>query len=190
MTTNELLAALARGEAAAFEEVCARYGERLGRIARRKLAGPMRARMETADVVQTTLGELVRSADTVHFDSEAAFLRWIGTVLERKILAAARRWNAAKRDRHREAPLPAEDMLHDDSARSPSQIFSHKESRHSLNTAVAALPTKDREVVIARIFLDLPWPHVAKALGTTVEAAQMRFTRVKARLKEVLDPDA
>lgn len=186
MTEEKLFEMLARREQRAFEEICRRYGARMAGMARKQLGQALRARMETADVVQTVLGELLKSAGRVRFDSERAFLRWISVVVERKVLKAARYWKSPRRSPDRARPLPEGMAISDKRAETPTRIFERKETSAQFSRAMARLPHVDRQLIIARVFLQLPWTAVASMLGTREEAAQMRFTRAKRRLASLL----
>ena len=186
MTEEKLFEMLAQREQRAFEEICRRYGERVAGMARRQLGQALRARMETADVVQTVLGEVLKSAGQVRFDSERAFLRWISVVVERKVLKAARYWKSPRRRPQCAGPLPEGMPVQDVNAETPTRIFERKETSEQLSWALGELPQADRQVIIARLFLQLPWAAVAKMVGSRQEAAQMRFTRAKRRLASLL----
>lgn len=179
------LTALALGERDAVEEVYRRYGERVARMVRRRLGSSLRARMETADVAQDAMLDVMRSAGRLRFDSEAAFLRWIRISVERRIIKAARYWRARRRSR-REVPFLEEGQEMDSRAERPSQIVMREETMEQLSAALASLSPSDREVIVSRLLLEMPWAAVAASLGASVEAAQMRFIRARGRLARLL----
>jgi RNA polymerase sigma-70 factor (ECF subfamily) len=188
MPEAALFDGLSGGDERALREVCRRYGPRVAAIAHRRLGPRLRAHVETADIVQTSLLEVARSSGRVRFDSERAFLVWVRRVVERKILRAARHWAAGRRDPVRETNLGAlgPDDIEDPWSEHPGQILERKEALDSISVAVASLPRRDRDVVIQRLLLRLPWQAVAGVLGTSVDAAQMRFVRARRRLARAL----
>lgn len=183
---HDLFFRLAEGQRGAFEEVYRLYGERVAQIARGLLGRPLRRRVETADVVQTVLAALLRSKGSLRFDSEAAFLHWIQVVTERKILRLARHWTAEKRSVDREVAFDDQVGLEDGRAETPTRILERKETAERLTLALACLPPADRGIAISRLFLKLPWSAVGGTLGISEEAAQMRYVRVRRKLRRLL----
>ena len=181
-----LLERLARGEPAALEEVCRRYGKHVADIARRHLGPALHKRLETADVAQEALMEIVRASSGLRFETEAAFLRWAHSIVEHSIARAARYWGAARRKAEREVSLGTGRGDVDLRSERPSQVLARKEQTARISQAIASLPKSYRDVVISRLLLNLPWAAVAKALGTTESAAQMRLMRARRRLAALL----
>ncbi|MBI4602497.1 MAG: sigma-70 family RNA polymerase sigma factor [Planctomycetes bacterium] len=177
-----LFSRLAAGDPAALDEVCRRYGPRAASNVRRPIGRPLRARVETADLAQEAMLAVVRDAPRERFESEAAFLRWLQAVVERRVLRAARRWGAACRSLGRERSIGEAAERPDPRAERPSQVFAREEEAAGLAAALARLAPGDREVFVLRLVLELPWAAVAGALGTTEECAQMRFLRARKRL--------
>ena len=184
--TSTLFDRLASGEPTALDELCERYGPRVTEIARERLFRRLRARVETADVAQDAMVEIVASAKAQKFSDEASFLRWVRKVVEHQVLRLAKRWRAARRSLQREEPFPEEGSSLDASAERPSQLLERKERTDRLTRAIAHLPRRDREVLVACLLLEMPWSAVAASLGATEEAAQMRFTRARRKLRALL----
>src|SRR5688500_3345974 len=88
-----LFTRLSVGEPAALEEVCRRYGPRVASIVRRRMGRKLRAREETADLVQETMAAVVQAAPGAVFSTEADFLRWVRALAEKRVLHAARHWS-------------------------------------------------------------------------------------------------
>ncbi len=183
---DALFERLARGEAGAMEEVCRRYGERVMRIARRRLRDELRGRLETADLAQEAMVAVIRRAPRYRFESEGAFLGWVNRLVEETIIDAARRFRAARRSSRKEVPLDQALEAADPRGERPSQIFERGETSDRILMALAGLRPSDRQVVTSRLFLKLGWKDVALAMGTTREAAQMRYRRARQRLASVL----
>ena len=178
----ELFDRLASGDPGALEEVCRRYGGRASRIASRKLGRSLRARVETADIAQEAMLDLVRSPGRQRFPSEASFLAWLNVVVERKVIKAARRWHASRRNIAREVgPHPALGDLAGEGT-TPSQACAREERADALAAAIHSLSPADRALVISRLLLRLPWAAVARVVGASEAAAQMRLLRVRKRL--------
>ena len=185
-SATALLSRLASGNRVAQEEVCRRYGKRVYWIVRRRLGRKLRARVETADVVQEAMVDILQDACGCRFASEKDFLNWVRAIVEHRIQEIAGYWGAAKRRRSREVRLPTKEVRADHRAERPSQIFRRKEDHQRLCVTMTRLPAADRQILVSRLFLGLSWDHVASSLGTTEAAAQMRFVRARRRLAQEL----
>jgi RNA polymerase sigma-70 factor (ECF subfamily) len=181
-----LIQRLAAGDQAVQDVVCRRYGPRVERMVRRRLGRALRARVETADLSQDVLGDILAAAGGMWFESELAFLRWLRCMVERRILRTARHWRARKRRAARELRLGSRVEIADSGLATPSELLDRRERFEALGAAIACLPPEDRDVIILRHFLELPWRPTAASLGVTEEAAQMRLHRARARLKKLL----
>ncbi len=128
--------------------------------------------------------EILRAAPQSHFSSEKDFLGWVTVVVERRVLNAAAYWRAATRQG---SPLPLTRVRQADrKAERPSQIVLRREEVDRLSLALAHLPRLDRQIIIARALLELSWDDVAESLKMKKVAAQMRFTRARRRLANLL----
>ncbi|MEM7232542.1 MAG: sigma-70 family RNA polymerase sigma factor [Planctomycetota bacterium] len=183
---GSLLERLSQGDPTVHDEICRRYGERVSRIARRLLGSKLRSRLETADVTQGALMEILQGAPDGDFDSEAAFLGWVHRVVERQILDASRFWQARCRNVDVEVPLRAEHDSIDAGAERPSQVFARSEQADRLSDAIARLPDGERGLVISRLMLSLPWNTIADREGLSEDVARKRYSRTKARLRDLL----
>ena len=55
--------------------------------------------------------------------------------------------------------------------------------RAALREALGELTERERQVLILRLYLDLPWPDVAEVLGLTEAGARTRYYRAVERLR-------
>jgi len=155
-------------------------------MVRRRLGALVRSRFETADLAQEAMVDALEAATGCNFESEGAFLRWVEAVVERRILQTARYCRAAQRSPLREVPLEPVDLPADAKLGRPSEVIERRETVDRLSEAIGALPPDDRQVVVARLFLELPWSQVASLARTSEPAAQMRFVRARRRLEKLL----
>ncbi len=186
---DSLFERLGRGEAGSLDELCRLYGSTVTSIARRKLWKKLRARVETDDIAQEAMVEVLRAAPHERFESEEAFLRWVRSVVDHRILQEARRWHAGCRRADREVFMPTDWDAEDPQAERPSQVAQRCETMESVSMALARLSRDDREVIVSRLILKLPWEKVARSIGGSKEAAQMRFIRARRRLSALLEGD-
>jgi RNA polymerase sigma-70 factor (ECF subfamily) len=60
------------------------------------------------------------------------------------------------------------------------------ETQEQVRAALAGLKLEDREALVLRYSLDWSSARIADALGTTVQAVDMRLSRARRRLADVL----
>ena len=55
-----------------------------------------------------------------------------------------------------------------------------------MRKAIASIPKKYSEVLVLRIYGELPYEEIARKLGISVSAAKVIFFRAKKQIKEAL----
>jgi RNA polymerase sigma-70 factor (ECF subfamily) len=63
-------------------------------------------------------------------------------------------------------------------------VLERQERRVAIETALANLPEKQREVLVMRIWGDLSFPQIAEALGIPTDTAASRYRYAIAKLQE------
>ena len=130
---------------------------------------------EAEDLVQETLFKVARRWPRVsRMDHPAAYAR--------RILVNLALRGGRKRSRRR-AELSERRRLGDPAA--PTAPF---ESHGELHAALAALPPRQRAVLVLRYFLDLPEAEVAAALQCSLGTVKSTASRGLARLEQTLRP--
>jgi RNA polymerase sigma factor (sigma-70 family) len=173
-----LLSRARAGDTAALDELCARYLPRLRRWAHGRLPAWARGALDTHDLVQDTMAHVVLRLPTFEPRHDAAFQAYLRQALMNRVRDEIR-----KAQRH-----PAADPL--DSSRpsadpSPLEEAIGREALDRYESALERLRPEDREAIIVRIELGLPYTDVAEALGKpSPAAAHMAVTRALVRLAE------
>lgn len=169
----ELVAALGRGEKAAFDEVYARYHARIYRFLIR-LAG----RRELAeDLFQETFLQLARRGVALREDTSLA--AWLFTVA-RNQYRNHRRW--ARRDRTR--TLGLEPNAH---ASGPAEQVEARRELDALEAALPTLPPASREVLLLITVEGLEPARAAEVLGIVPAALRQRLSRARVQLAETME---
>ena len=126
------------------------------------------------DVAQEAFARLYRRQDTLRDQGAAlAYLRATACNLTRnrvRHLRVAARWISRGED-----------------AGSSEQLVIASEERGEVRAALAALPTRQRQALVLRYWLDLPYAEIAEVMGVsvgTVKAALSRGTGALARKLE------
>ncbi len=175
-SSYDLIVRARTGDDAALNELCARYLPRLQRWAHGRLPNSARGAIDTHDLVQETLTHVVRRLDGFEPRREGAFQGYVRQALLNRIRDEARRVTRRK---------PAEPLEDGHAAKdaSPLEEAIGQEALERYEAAMARLRPDDREAIVARIELGLPYPEVAEVLGKpSVPAAHMAVSRALVRL--------
>ncbi len=179
MDDAELLASARAGDPDAFATLIGRYETRIVRLVR-----GMVPESDTEDVTQEAFLKAFRKIG--NFDGRSSFYTW----LYRITANTAMDWR--KKERHRRhAPLP-EGPEGDDAVQSleagPETTVTRRELAARIDTAIAALPDKYREILLLREIEGLSYEEISKELGMSKGTVESRLFRARERLREVLTP--
>jgi RNA polymerase sigma-70 factor (ECF subfamily) len=156
------------------------------------------ARLDASDVVQESLAEAAAQLDRYLQDRPLPFYPWLRRLAQRRLIDLHRRHvRARRRTVTREEGVCG---LPDRSAwtlaqrlfsrcSSPSAPLRRQERRDRVRTALAALPEKDREVLVLRVLEGLSTRETAAVLALSEVAVRARQVRALERLKTLLGPD-
>jgi RNA polymerase sigma-70 factor (sigma-E family) len=134
---------------------------------------------EAEDLVQETLLRVAKRWPRVRgMEHPLAYARRI--LVNLALDRAGRR----SRERHELDTRPAEDLVDERSARALGRIDAQSE----LVSVLAALPPRQRAVLVLRYFADLPEAEVAVTLGCSVGTVKSTASRALARLEQELAP--
>lgn len=168
LPTNTLVERAVAGSPEAIEALCARYRPRLVGWARGRLPVAARGLVDTDDIVQETLVNSLRHLDGLDH-REHGFLHYVRTALRNRILNAVR--DAKRR--------PGRGELDDNlisPAPSPIDEVIGREAEERFNDALERLDPVDREMIIARIELHMPWADIAIHFGKPSPSAARQAT--------------
>jgi RNA polymerase sigma-70 factor (ECF subfamily) len=178
--TIELVVRAQDGDRRAVEALLQRSLPQLRRWAHGKLPPAARGKLDTGDLVQETVLHVLRRLDTFeprHVGAMQAYLRQSVMNLIRD--------EVRRIGRH---PAPSElpqDMPSD--LRSPYEEAVRAEDVYRYHVALAKLPSRDRELVVARIEAQWTYDEIASRFGMpSPDAARMAVTRALKRLMEYI----
>jgi RNA polymerase sigma-70 factor (ECF subfamily) len=164
------------GDTGALDNLCARYLPRLMRWAHGRLPAYARGALDTHDLVQETLTQVVQRLHAFEPRHDGAFQAYLRQALLNRvrdeIRRAQRRGVADPLDSGKTSPDP-----------SPLEEAIGQEALERYEAALARLRPDDREAIVVRIEMGLPYADVAEALGKpTIAAAHMAVSRALVRL--------
>ncbi len=172
----ELVIRARDGDRAAMDELFTRYTPRLTRWAHGRLPHSARGAYDTQDLVQLTLTRVFQHVKTFEPRHPGAFRDYVWTTL----------WNAIRdlaRQQQRRGPSDPLDSAIIGNSPSPLEEAIGQEFLDRYEHALERLRPEDREAIIARIEMGLPYADVAAALSKpSVEAAHMAVSRALMRL--------
>jgi RNA polymerase sigma-70 factor (ECF subfamily) len=172
------------GDAVALDALCHRYLPRLRRWAHGRLPHWARDGVDTQDIVQDTLVQVLRRVDSFEPRHDGAFQAYLRQALVNRLRDEIRR--AARR--------PAIEDLNPEKTSpgpSPLEMAIGQEALDRYEAALARLRPEDREAIIIRVELGSPFAEVAAALGKpSAAAAHMAVSRALVRLADEMSRTA
>ena len=162
-----LAARFARGDPAAFPALVARHQEQVTRLAYRLLGW----NADIEDVVQDVFVAVLQSL--AKFRGESRFATWLYRIAVNQCRRHQRRWLP----RWHTAPPAASDH------RSPDTRLAADETHARVRRVVAALPARDREVIVLRYLEGLEIDEMSAILGRGPNTVEVRLARARARLR-------
>jgi RNA polymerase sigma-70 factor (ECF subfamily) len=163
-------------------------------LARQRLDGRLRAKLDPSDVVQQTLLQAHQALAQFRGHTVAEQAAWLRQILAHNLAHAARDLGRAKRDAARERSLQA--SLDQSSARleawlaaeqsSPSQQAVRNEQVLLLAEALEGLPEPQREALILHYWQGWSLPDIGRELGRTPAAVAGLVHRGLKKLRSLL----
>ena len=176
LSSSQLLNRVREGDDDALEALYRRYLGPLRRWARGRLPRWARSVVDTDDLVQESLLGSLRTVQRFVPERSGAFQSYLRGALKNRLTDELRR----VRRRPQGAALAAE---YPDGGLSPVEEAIGREALRRFGEAMGRLGPRDRDAVVARVELGLPYKEIADILGTpTPDAARMCVQRAIARL--------
>jgi RNA polymerase sigma-70 factor (ECF subfamily) len=160
-------------------------GQEVQRIAHGRIGPGLRSKVDTVDITQSVMGEIIAGLDRFEFLGEKAWRGYLRRLVENKIRAKADYFGAGRRDYRREVGLPDEEER--DETSGPPDVLLRKEEFERLEDSLAEMPEDERNVILLRVFEGLSHREVAERLGRPSEGAVHKlYERALKRLAKIL----
>ena len=171
-----LMGAYVAGDLAAFEALYSRHRVKLYRYLLRHLKNPA-----TADELFQDVWQRVISAQQ-QWKSDASFSAWLYRIAHNRMMD---HWRAQKHRPH--APDNAEEFIAElADTFTPEDQASAQQQRSAIETAIAALPQDQREVIMLRLEQELTLEQIGELTGASRETVKSRLRYAMNKLRERL----
>ena len=179
LTSFELVLRAKTGDERARDLLIERYQARLRRWAHGRLPPSARGAHETHDLVQDTLLQVLNNLDRFNPRHEGAFQGFVRTILANRIRDLARRWSR----RGISDPIEGDELP--GHGVSPLDEAIGSEIRARYEAALTRLRPEDRELIIARIEMGLPYKEMVEMFNKpSVSAVTMAVNRAVVKLAQ------
>ncbi|HEX5045388.1 MAG TPA: sigma-70 family RNA polymerase sigma factor [Candidatus Polarisedimenticolaceae bacterium] len=175
-TSIRLLRLYRGGDAHALSDLVARHRPAMARWAHGRLPHWARGAIDTEDLVQDVLIKTVTHLDVFQPRHDGALQAYLRQAVLNRIQDEVRKV-------HRRGQPASLDSQAPGAGPTPQEEAEAQELLESYEQALSRLKDEDREAIIARVELKLPFKEVARMLGKpSEEAAQMAVSRALVRL--------
>ena len=197
LNTQILIGRIQEGSTDAREELCERYLERVYRAVRIRLGARLRQKVQSCDIVQQAMLDVIKGADNFECRSEGQFLNYVNRAIENRIRDEADKWQTNRRDINKERPLeeavsptsstPLE-LPQPGDVLTPSLIAIRREELDLLEKAMDILGQQSREghdLVIAVQLEGRTFVELAEETGKSPDAIRMQVNRAQVELAKI-----
>jgi RNA polymerase sigma-70 factor, ECF subfamily len=174
--------------AAAFEELVARYQGRLVTVLKHQVG----SREQAEDLAQEVFLRVYRARKT--YVPGSKFATWLFTIANNaaanSLRDQSRRHEVTLRSRD-SGPMgarPLDRMLQASSGQMPARQLDKAEMRDVVRMSLEALGERQRMAVLLSKFEGMSYAEIAAIMGTTPQALKSLLTRARENLREVLQP--
>jgi RNA polymerase sigma-70 factor (ECF subfamily) len=188
-----LLSQAAAGQTDAIQTLLQLHRDRLKRMIAIYFDNRLLRRADPSDVVQETLAEAARRLPIYAAQPLIPFYPWLRRLAQDNLLKLKHFHAAQKRAVHREEALEPTDAsaMHlaerlAATGTGPSERAMREERKKQVQSALAKLPPRDREVLVLRYLEQLSVEEATAVLGISEEAYMKRHFRAIQRLRRNL----
>lgn len=177
---RNLALAMARGDTGAFDTFYERYVDRLYRMIYYQLSAHQ---ADAEDVLQETMIAAIRAIHA--YRGDARLFTWLCGIAHHKITDHRRR--GGPQGERNPVPLPEDGNLPADGQ---AAFIQATETRVVVRQALAALPDRERDVLLMKYANGLTVEEIARATKSSPKAVESLLGRARVRLREVMNREA
>lgn len=187
---RELMQGSARGDAAARDALARSMYPRVRERVHRELQGDFRksnpwmmALFSTGDVVQDVFLAVLGSLGETEFADEDAFIGYLATLVQNRLVDAVRHHRAQRRDAQRVADRASDTTVVDPRQVNPALAAQLAEQAALLREVLQTFDDRRRALLLMRLVDGAPYAEIATKLGyASDETARQAFVDAQARL--------
>ena len=179
--TVDLLRQAKAGSPDALNRLYERCAGRLLSYIRLRMGQPLRARLESRDILQATFLKSLTHLDQLEGSETGSLMAWLARIAENEIRDRADFEGRQRRDAAREVPID-DDAAFRASAHSALSEGILDEEALQLERALEALSPAHREIILLRKFEELSFAEIGGRLGKSEDACRMLLARAMTAL--------
>ncbi|MHC4945327.1 MAG: RNA polymerase sigma factor [Planctomycetota bacterium] len=181
-----------KGDSEAVANLYHLYESKLRTAIREKLGRKLRGQMDSADLIQSVWGDVLRDIGDFEYQGPESFFQWILVRLVHKIQDKGKHYSRKKRDVKKVKPIKTDfefsgnEPLPPSPKRSPSQSAISKERLEKLTGILKLFPEHQQQVLILKIRDELEYEEIGKIIGKSADATRMIYSRSLKKLVEYM----
>jgi RNA polymerase sigma-70 factor (ECF subfamily) len=179
--TRELLQRAREGSPEALNLLYERCAGRLLAFIRLRLGKDLRSRLESRDILQTTLLKSIEHLEYLKGNQTLSLKAWLARIAEHEIRDGADFHHRQRRDAARELPLDDDAPLPALTRSALSRVILDERATR-LEAALETLSADHREVILLRKFEELSFSEIGTRLGKSDDACRMLLARAMTAL--------
>jgi len=176
-----LIARAVVGDRTALGELVAAHQQRIARLVQRLLGWPA----DVDDVVQDVFIDAIRNLK--RFDGRSSLATWLVRIAINRCRSHQRkrwlRWGFMRR-----MNADAAEIATCGPGDSPTDAVTSRETVERVHKAIRQLNSRDREIIVLRYLEEVPVEEIAQSLGLSRGAVDVRLSRARTRLEQILKP--
>ncbi len=170
---RELIQQAQAKDHAAFQELVARYRDRLEHQIKARMGQRLKAKTDVEDLLQETLMRAFSSIEKFRWQGEESFYRWLGSIAEHLIRNAAQKKTWSR--------LEAKDVTA--IQESPSKALRREERFDRLEKALGGLNADQRKAITLSRLEGLKVKEIAARMNRTEDAVHKLLARAVLNLR-------
>jgi RNA polymerase sigma-70 factor (ECF subfamily) len=192
LSTRDILPAACAGDAHAQEQLFARFAPVLRRFLHARLPSHARGMLDTEDLVQEVCTSALAKLPTLDYRGPGAFWCYLRRIGLNRVAQVVRRASVQTIDPDEAAEVSADaaDEPSPSPLSAPMRALIEKERLAAFEAALECIPPNQRQALVMRLELELPYAEIAAECGQpSPDAARMVVCRAMARVAERLARD-
>jgi RNA polymerase sigma-70 factor, ECF subfamily len=177
----DLLREARAGSPDALNALYERVSARLLAYIRLRLGRDLRGRLESRDILQSTLLKSFQKMSEFRGRETRSLMAWLARIAEHEIRDCADHQHRQRRDAAREMPLDDAMPVAAITRSALSRVILDENARR-LEEAIEALSPDHRDVILMRKFEDLSFGEIASRTGRSEDACRMLLARAMTAL--------